>query len=302
MAYTTLKPVNLNNKTIIEQLYPAEKELIEELYNITKGSPLEAVLERILISQVAELKGCLHTILDSLKKELPPYKGSGTENEYLSAVRNYIIKDSQGMFENMYTEKHEPRKKDPHFQLFRESKDLLQKQLDIPCYICKITNKEIEEYKEKTGMPLKVPLGNEAIQMELHHYYLEYNYVKTISLEYFNQYLLPIINKDNILRNYFKAHPEKYEQVKHNPLIKQLGPKNFTLQPLKSQDELDRFITGHPMNMMSLCTVHHRSYNSGIHEITMPYWLVQKCIKPEDLIKQRFYGFILKNLKIRHIR
>lgn len=288
------------NLAYVKTLYNSETETLEKIYAMLQNIPLAEVMECTLIAGVAEFNGHLDLILELLLKDFAFLKDISklSVQEILQRTKKVITTQSAGMFEGFYTEKHEPRNKDPYYENFEQTKRLINQQLDPGCYICGITNADLESYRKVNKKPLLVPLENEDLLLELHHYFIEFSYLNSLDLDLFNEKLLPIVNQTNYLKNYFMQNPLDYDKVKDNPLIKELAATNYTMAPLKNDQELYKFIVSGPLNMMPLCTVHHRSFHSGIHQVVYPFWLVQKVLKREDLIKQRFYDYSLKHLLV----
>lgn len=290
-------------------LYPEvknSKQILTKIWASISETPLSNIILLYLLDEVEVLStdNNLQKLYDLIIEQNFALKQGQQKDQYFKRIRAQLEADNKGheFFTDRYLEKHEPRKEDKHFDLFRASKTIMQKTLDIPCFICGMTNKKINEYNKSASVndiktKLRDELNVEQLNMELHHFYVEYSYVNDIDLDEFNNRLLPLINSfyaKGMLKYELLNNPEAYELIKDQPIIKDLKKTNFELQPLKSYEELNAFVTGHPYNMMSLCTTHHRSYATGIHEIVMPFWLVQKAIKTDDLLKQNIYSHILK--------
>lgn len=275
------------NLEYTKKLYSeSEHEALTEIYDLLQGSVVMNLVQDVLIENKSFYKNYLGMLRDYIKQNQSVMKDP-------AEIIDLLRKQCNGLFQNRYTGFHEPRSHDKYHQEYRNTKQLFN-ELNIGCFICGITKKDIDDYNKDSQEVLMAEGHHEPLIMQLHHYFVEFSYSGAIDLALFNNHYVPLINNNSTLKNYLDLNPAVKISHQNLPAMKQLEQINYVLQPLKNQDELLKFITSHPYNMMSLCTTHHRSDTSSIHELVYPYWLIQQALTPLAALKQNFLNLLMR--------
>lgn len=150
---------------------------------------------------------------------------------------------------------HEPREKDPHYNLFHAAKKKMR-ELDIPCWRCGVHYADLV----KKGDPgtEKNPLG--AYQLEAHHNDCEFSLLNAMDVEAWWQSSTRedagfMVEAFSQVDKWLDRHPE-FKGKSHNEIF---------MAYMESEG-----------NLQQLCDVCHRSKEQGIHHIDFPTWRVRK--------------------------
>ena len=147
---------------------------------------------------------------------------------------------------------HEPRAHDPLYHIFAQVKKRLRAE-DVPCWRCGVHYADLND-KRLGPTSEKNPLA--AMQLEAHHFDVEFSLQKGIDIERWweashQQKKSWFVQNYTDVDGFLAAHPD-------------LDPSNHTevfMQWVESEG-----------NLMQLCDVCHRSKSQGIHHINYPDW------------------------------
>ena len=158
---------------------------------------------------------------------------------------------------------HEPREKDPYYNLFHKAKKLMR-ELDIPCWRCGVHYKDLVE--RGSASTEANPLA--ATQLEAHHADIEFSLANAIDVERWWESSQSQVNRNtwfvqeySDLDGFLQAHPELDPECHENVFLAFIESEG---------------------NLQQLCDVCHRSKHQGVHHIPYPDWRALAIWK-EDL-------------------
>jgi len=161
---------------------------------------------------------------------------------------------------------HEKRSETPKYKALKHK---LVRHHDLGCFICGIKNSEICELKEKDTR-------YEDFHLEVHHFFVEWSLQNAIDVRKFNDHTRHYMKNWHHLNQLDLAHHERLELINNDRNIHDSfydHEKDMTLE------EIQNYIDHGLLNMMLLCSVHHRLSGHSIHHTTFDYWISQLSLE-----------------------
>jgi hypothetical protein len=186
---------------------------------------------------------------------------------------------------------HEPHKSHPGYNNYADTKRLTVA-LDMPCAVCNLKKSQIQHlFKIAQGGYLEPDLAQKilkaknqhALQIELHHYHVEFSYSRTVNIARANATLIPEINsgcqiKDALIQ---RKNSNSLGHLENNSLVKHLFDTSFRIEKFNNKEQLEAFVIGSPLNMKVLCSGCHRGSITGIHHLDGPLWQIISILEPQ---------------------
>jgi hypothetical protein len=152
--------------------------------------------------------------------------------------------------EHAFYPPHQPRQASPAYRAVHEK--LVN---ESGCRICGVTNDILKDPARRADLSLN-QYG--ALQLETHHYVIEWAFANAIDPDKFNRSILPSLQQQH-------------------------GTAKYS-GPLSARQIAD-WIDHDEDNLWVLCDVHHRARFFGIHEITGPVWGPQHILRDEFIAR-----------------